>query len=66
VVTVVLDTSVLIHLDDIQQLGLLASLRGLDFIFPDEVWQELVRSERRGPALAVLSPKHRFLESLAE
>jgi predicted nucleic acid-binding protein len=54
VATVVLDTSVLIHLDDIQQLGLLASLRGLDFIFPHEVWQELVRSERRARALPVI------------
>lgn len=50
--TVVLDTSVLIHLDDVRQLGLLRALSGLDFAFPDEVWQELVREDRRARVLA--------------
>lgn len=46
-VTFVLDTSVIIHLDDVRQLRLLGQLQGLDFIFPGEVWEELVIKERR-------------------
>ncbi len=49
--TVVLDTSVLIHLDDVRQLGLLRALRGVNFVFPGEVWQELVRDDRRARVL---------------
>jgi predicted nucleic acid-binding protein len=54
VATVVLDTSVLIHLDEVRQLGLLACLQGVEFVFPDEVWQELVRTDRRARALAAI------------
>ena len=50
--TVVLDTSVLIHLDDVRQLGLLRALGGVNFYFPGEVWTELVREDRRARVLA--------------
>lgn len=35
-------------------LDLLAAIHGVDFVFPDEVWQELIRTDRRARALAVI------------
>ncbi len=49
--TVAVDANVLIHMTQVEQVGLFGELHGFHFVVPQEVLDELVRPESRQPVL---------------